>query len=88
MTNYYIYTGNTASEALTKANTAISLINQKCQQICNANWVDSAQQLTADPEINEDIYYYGFQAPPEIFKNGSTCDLEIEFQSNWFIMEE
>lgn len=87
MTNYYIYTGNNESEALEKANEAINLINEKTQEICSANWVDFAQRLTANPEIEGNIYYYGFQSPPPIFVNGSTCDLETEFQNDWFVYE-
>ena len=81
---YYIYSGDNENEALVKANTAISLINEKSQEVCQADWVSNAQRLTANPEIGENIYYFGFQAPPEIFANGATCDLETEFSDSWF----
>lgn len=84
---YCLYSGN-ETEALTKANAAIALINEKCNEIASSNWVDHAQRLTADPEIEGTVYLYGFQAPPPIFVNGSTCDLQTEFSSDWFVQND
>ena len=85
---HWIYTGNTEQEAQQKAQTNLDLVNAKFIEICGDPWSD-LRRLTANPEIDNNTYYYGFAKPPSQFEyNGAVYDLELEFDSSWFIQEE
>ena len=82
--DYWVYTGNNLLEAIAKANTAIELINEKGQEIFNGDVIGEPQTFE-NPTTHDGITYYcGFQAPPEFFINGATCDLVTEWTSEWF----
>jgi hypothetical protein len=83
MTNLYLYTGATKAIAEQKAIDNLALVNEKCIEITSEIW-GTVQQLISEPIIDGNQYFYGFQSPPPIFINGSTCDLEAEFDSAWF----
>ena len=84
-----VYTGDTKSQALEKANANLAIINNIFQGICNQNWSENPRELTANPVIDGNTYYYGFTKPPSQFDYGvATYDLEIKFSIDWFIQEE
>jgi hypothetical protein len=85
MTFFWIYTGSNEQEALEKANQNLNLINQKTQEICGQDWADNPQRLTANPEFEEHIYYYGFQKPYQNIENGAEFDREEIYQSSWML---
>ena len=72
-----------------KATENLALINAKFQEICNDNWADIPEQLTANPEINGVVYKYGFQSSGlnDFLKNGAVCDLEQYYDTDWKIEE-
>lgn len=85
---YWIYTGTTQQEAEQKAQTNLDLVNAVFVGISGDPWTN-LQTLTANPVIESDTYYFGFQKPPSQFNYGdATYDLETEFSSDWFIQEE
>lgn len=86
---WWIYTGNTEQEAQTKAQNALNIINTKLQtytQDQNSTWAIE-RRLTANPEIEGNTYYYGFQKPYPNLIDTSTCDLEQEYSIDWIIQE-
>jgi hypothetical protein len=87
MVNFYIYTGTTKAIAEQKAIDNLALVNAKFVEITGDPW-GFVQKLTAEPIIDENTYYYGFQSPPTFFTNGAVCDLDTEFQFDWMLSEE
>lgn len=85
---YWIYTAETKQEALVKAQTELDKVNEKYLQIVGSgDWATIPQELTAEPEIEGVVYFYGFEKPPAIFQNGTTYDLEEVFSQQWMIQE-
>lgn len=87
MPTCWLYTGSTNIEALNKANAAISIINAESQSQIGQDCIVYARELTAEPNIEGTTYYYMFQKPPVVFIGTASCDLETEFNTDWFIPE-
>lgn len=81
---WWLYTSvETAQATINQLNDNIHTFNP------NINFADEPTMLTANPEILGITYICGFPAPnPNLRFNGVSCDLEIEYNENWFLIEE
>ena len=85
MTNFYIYTGETKGEAEDKAILNLQRINNN---FIAANpeggiFCNYPEELTAEPQIEGNIYYYGIEEPPQFARVGVEIDLCLEYNPSW-----
>ena len=83
MSKYYIYTSNTKEEAADKAQINLDRVNTNFQTLGGGIFCESIEELTANPEIEGNIYYYGFEEPPECARSGIEFDKCEEYQQSW-----
>lgn len=84
MSKYYIYTGENFEEAEQKAQTNLDITNQNFLEKAGSGiFCDAVEILTANPVIEEHVYYCGFQEPPECIREGVEYDLCREYDSAW-----
>lgn len=80
---WLLYTNlENAQTELAKIQVNIKLLNP------DASYLTEPNQLTANPEINNTVYLYGFPKPDNNIIQGVTWELEDEWSQDWFIQEE
>jgi hypothetical protein len=88
---FWLYTGTTKEEAEQKAQANLGLVNAEVRKVCGpeSGWADVPHELTAEPEINNTVYYYAFEKPPKNqyidFQDSAEFDLESAWDEGWFL---